>query len=87
MTDNQSGAVSLSALEREHLATGYAIERAASDLPDGWSIRIDLEAGAGSVCAVDPQGREFDIDSGDLFSEQINEAVDVAKENWWRVTS
>lgn len=64
---------------REELSIGKAINRAARDLPEGWEIRIDLERGAGVVHLTDPEGNETMIDgSGELFSDQINAAIDAA---------
>lgn len=64
--------------ERECYSIGRAINRAATDLPEDWSIRIDLECGSGQVEIISPDGSGIDIDSGDLFSSQINEAIDAA---------
>ena len=65
---------------REELSIGKAINRAARDLPEGWEIRIDLERGAGVVHLTDPEGNETMIDgSGELFSDQINAAIDAAR--------
>lgn len=64
---------------REPTAIGRAVNRAARDLPEGWEIRIDLERGAGAVHLTDPEGKETMIDgSGELFSDQINAAIDAA---------
>ena len=64
---------------REELSIGKAINRAARDLPEGWEIRIDLERHAGVVHLTDPEGNETMIDgSGELFSDQINDAIDAA---------
>ncbi|MFZ3117167.1 MAG: hypothetical protein WA159_02520 [Variovorax sp.] len=64
--------------KRELYSIGRAINRAATDLPEDWSIRIDLECGSGQVEIISPDGSRIDIDSGDLFSSQINEAIDAA---------
>lgn len=59
---------------------GRAIHRACSDLPDGYEIRIDLEKGSGIVYVTDRDGDETMIESGgELFSYQINEAIDHAR--------
>ena len=67
------------ALSREELSIGKAINRAARDLPEGWEIRIDLERHAGVVFLIDPDGNETMSENGELFSDQINAAIDAAK--------
>ena len=64
---------------REELSIGKAINRAARDLPEGWEIRIDLERHAGVVFLIDPNGNETMSEGGELFSDQINAAIDAAK--------
>lgn len=64
---------------REELSIGKAINRAARDLPEGWEIRIDLEQHAGVVFLIDPNGNETMSESGELFSDQINAAIDAAR--------
>ena len=64
---------------REELSIGKAINRAARDLPEGWEIRIDLERGAGVVHLTDPDGNETMSEGGELFSDQINAAIDAAR--------
>lgn len=64
---------------REELSIGKAINRAARDLPEGWEIRIDLERHAGVVFLIDPDGNETMSEGGELFSDQINAAIDAAK--------
>ena len=63
---------------REELSIGKAINRAARDLPEGWEIRIDLERHAGVVFLIDPDGNETMSEGGELFSDQINAAIDAA---------
>ena len=63
---------------REELSIGKAINRAARDLPEGWKIRIDLERHAGVVFLIDPDGNETMSEGGELFSDQINAAIDAA---------
>ena len=67
------------ALSREELSIGKAINRAARDLPEGWEIRIDLERHAGVVFLIDPDGNETMSEGGELFSDQINAAIDAAR--------
>ena len=49
------------------------------DLPEGWEIRIGLERYAGAVFLVDPDGNETMSEGGELFSDQINAAIDSAR--------
>ena len=64
---------------REPTAIGRAVNRAARDLPEGWEIRIDLERHAGVVFLIDPDGNETMSEGGELFSDQINAAIDAAR--------
>ena len=65
---------------REPTSIGCAVNRAVRDLPEGWEILIDLERGAGAVFLIDPDGNETMSEGGELFSDQINAAIDAAKE-------
>ena len=63
----------------ETTAIGRAIFRAAQHLPEHWAVRIELERSAGTVYLIDPSGYAHLIDgAGELFSEQINAAIDRA---------
>lgn len=65
---------------REFRCIGNAINRAATDLPENWGIRISLELGAGTVYLSAPDGTETMIDmSGETFSDQISAAIDHAR--------
>lgn len=65
---------------REFRCIGNAINRAATDLPENWGIRISLELGAGTVYLSAPDGTETMIDmSGEAFSDQISAAIDHAR--------
>ena len=64
---------------REPTSIGCAVNRAARDLPEGWEIRIYLERHAGVVFLIDPDGNETMSEGGELFSDQINAAIDAAK--------
>ena len=80
--DTETSAAHGNALDqasREELSIGRAINRAARDLPEGWEIRIDLERHAGVVFLVDPDGNETMSENGELFSDQINAAIDATK--------
>lgn len=69
----------LDAADRECFAIGRAIQRAAGELPVDGEIRIDIENGAGAVYVLEPKHGDWRyIDSGDVLSAQINEAIDAA---------
>lgn len=76
--DTTPSSIKADALSREELSIGKAINRAARDLPEGWGIRIDLERDAGVVFLVDPDDNETMSENGELFSDQINAAIDAA---------
>lgn len=64
--------------DEELLNIGRAVQRAAASLPAGWGICIQLECGSGTVYLSDPGGCATMIDDGELFSEQINSAIERA---------
>ncbi len=65
---------------REMQAIGDAVNRASRDLIGSARIRIDIEGGAGTVYWLDQKaGAWRHIDSGELFSEQINQAIELAR--------
>lgn len=68
------------AADRECLDIGRAIHRAALELPPTGEIRIELENGAGVVYVNEPKHGDWKcIESGgELFSVQINQAIDAA---------
>lgn len=68
----------LSTVEREYLALGRAINRAAAELPTGWEVRVEVECDAVTVRLCDPDGAERMMDSGDTCSADVNAAVDMA---------
>ena len=61
--------------------TEDAIQRACGDLPEGWTVRIDMENGAGIVELYDDELEriEFPADSGSI-AQDINRAIDRAIE-------
>jgi hypothetical protein len=61
-------------------ATGAAIQRAAGELPEGWDLHIEIEAGAGIVRLYPPDSDACldDFGGGDTFAEEINAAIDYA---------
>ena len=65
----------------ESLFIGNEIQRAAKDLPEGWSIQIELERDAGTVTLHNPAGETVEVEtSGEPFSSQIGMTIDVAIE-------
>lgn len=69
----------LDAKDKECLDIGRAINRAAGDLPADGEIRIEIENGAGAVYVNEPKHGDWRyIDSSDVFSAQINAAIDAA---------
>ena len=65
----------------EEEKVGRALLRACTDLPEGWTIRIDLENGAGDIEISDSKGDILALDlSGEPFSDQINAHIDYAIE-------
>lgn len=66
-------------LNRERHLIGVAVMRACEVLPEGWTVRVDLENGAGTVCLIDPDGSCIDRDlSLECFSDEINAAIEYA---------
>lgn len=56
---------------------GRAIQRAAADLPEYWTLRIEVERGVTAwVYAVDPDGYHLEAAEGELLSDQINTVID-----------
>jgi hypothetical protein len=55
------------------------LEMAARDLPEGWSVRIEVERGAAWVKTVAPDGVEYDIDSDEAeIADLVRDAIEVA---------
>tara|TARA_R100000655_G_scaffold55991_1_gene94143 strand:+ start:357 stop:584 length:228 start_codon:yes stop_codon:yes gene_type:complete len=66
-------------LNRERHSIGVAVMRACEVLPDGWTVRLDLENGSGIVCLIDSDGDCIDLDlSLECFSDEINAAIERA---------
>lgn len=74
-------------ITRRHVAIGAAIERAAKDLPDGYTMMVELERGAGSVTLFIPpisdeeQGRTVNDFCGDGFEDFLTNAIEYAVEH------
>lgn len=64
--------------DRDLPEIGRAIQRAAARLPTGWRVVIELEKDAGTVFLVSPDGGQSMIEDGEMFSDQINSAIDAA---------
>jgi hypothetical protein len=57
-----------------------AVETAASELPDGYTIQINVERGAGTVDLIHEDGDSVSIDGADMMlAEQVLEALRMAK--------
>ena len=58
------------------------LEMAARDLPEGWSVRIEVEHGAAWVKAIAPNGVEYDIDSDEPeIADMVRDAIEFATAN------
>lgn len=57
-------------------ATESAIQRACRELPEGWSMQIELERGAGDVTLFNAW--DIVVDFGQDFESSISEQVDAA---------
>ena len=58
-----------------------AVQKACGELPDGWTIELHMEKGAGYVSLFGPDDKEIELDLSDSdLSEQIQEALMVAIE-------
>lgn len=67
----------------EYAAIGEAIQRAARDLPEGYSVDIHIEYHGGSVDVILPNGTtEGDYPSNhETLSESIADALQYAQEH------
>lgn len=71
----------MSNIDRENLSIGNEIQRAAKELPEGWSIQVELERDAGTVTLFTPAGETVEVEtSGEPFSVQIGMTIDAAIE-------
>ena len=57
------------------------INRAGAELPDGWIIEINVEAGAGWVTLYDGCGNSVDVSGAGSINEQVSEAISYAREH------
>lgn len=62
-------------------AVGAAIQRAAGELPEDWSISVEIERGSGTVLLYN-EGHDaekvMDVDSDNRLAAEINAAIDAA---------
>lgn len=59
---------------------GKAIEEAAKDLPEGFTIKIEIEKHGYGVHLVDGHYREYDLDGGNGLISDIEQGLAKAKE-------
>ena len=59
-------------------AIGTAMRRICTELPEGWSVTVALERGAGSVVLTNPGGEDFEFEDCGLPAA-LNAAVDKAQ--------
>lgn len=58
------------------------LEMAARDLPEGWSVRIEVERGSAWVNTIAPDGVEYEIDSDEAeIADLVRDAIEVATAN------
>lgn len=57
------------------------IQRAAIDLPEGWTIQISVENHSGWVDLQTPDGNSVDVSGDRNLAEQVSEAISYAKEH------
>jgi hypothetical protein len=55
------------------------VYRACEDLPEGWSIRIDLENGYGGMKLIDPDGEEDELPVDGLLSDAMRASIAAAQ--------
>lgn len=74
----KADAPNITALQKQ-AATEQQIQRACGSLPEGWTIQIELENGAGYAVLYNPQGSTTDFDTaGESIAEQVSAATDFA---------
>lgn len=58
---------------------GAAMMRACEVLPDGWSLSVDTERGAGTIRLSNPSGDDLEVSyDHDDFAQSVNAAIDQA---------
>ena len=62
-------------------ALNSALQRAASELPDGYTITVEVECGYGGVSWCNPAGEQCDEYHSDLLAEDVIDALEDAKQD------
>lgn len=55
-----------------------AVERAARELPDGWSIRVTMKSGSGTVELSDPEGNSIPVRSDEGLAYEVLAAIQIS---------
>lgn len=77
--DHALEATKLTRIQKECLRIGEEIQRAASDLPDGWELEVFVEKGYGCVKLYPPDGDSIHFeDTADGISHCITGAIERA---------
>lgn len=66
---------------RKEAEVGYAIERAAAELPAGYIVGISIESGAATVDLGLPTGhiKNMDVDGDNRLAAEVDAAIDAAR--------
>ena len=62
-------------------ALNSAVQRAASELPDGYTITVEIERGYGGVSWCNPDGEQCDEYHSDILAEDVIDALADAKQD------
>jgi len=62
-------------------ALNSAVQRAASELPDGYTITVEVERGYGGVSWRNPDGEQCDEYHSDILAEDVIDALADAKQD------
>ena len=62
-------------------ALNSAVQRAASELPDGYTITVEVERGYGGVSWCNPDGEQCDEYHSDILAEDVIDALADAKQD------
>lgn len=59
-----------------------AIQQAAAELPEGWTISLEIERDAGTVELIDPEGERKLIDGNDGYlCQAVDAAIEIARQS------
>lgn len=73
---NAASAQAADRVDAHKVGTLYqAVQRAAAELPEGWTVCLEIERDAGTVELIDPEGERKLIDGNDGY---LCQAVDAA---------